>query len=65
MVNGITDSLQRGKVAASVSGLADSAGLSRLLVDIRHAATHNELPTLASLRLGARHALQWLAAQYW
>jgi ribosomal biogenesis protein LAS1 len=34
-------------------------------VDIRHTATHNELPTLAALRLGARHALQWLASQYW
>jgi ribosomal biogenesis protein LAS1 len=65
LVNGITDSLQKGKMATSVSGLADAAGLSRLLVDIRHTATHNELPTLATLRLGARHALQWLGTQYW
>ncbi len=65
MVNGITDSMQKGKVAVSVASLADSAGLARLLVDIRHEATHNELPSLATLRLGVRLALDWLKANYW
>lgn len=35
MVNGITDSQQKGKVAMSVANLAANAGLPRLLVDIR------------------------------
>lgn len=65
MVNGLTDSLQKGKVAVSVAGLAQSAGLPRCLVDIRHEATHNELPSLPVLRVGAWQALAWLAVQYW
>jgi ribosomal biogenesis protein LAS1 len=90
IVNGIADSSQRGRVAASVASLAASAGapaplksrhavqqlcggpcrttwpwfqrsplplrfhcaagLPRILVDLRHEATHNELPSLAALR---------------
>jgi hypothetical protein len=41
------------------------AGLPRSLVDIRHQATHNELPSLPTLRLGAADALEWLRASYW
>ena len=42
-----------------------SAGLPRLLVDIRHEATHNELPSLGVLRLAAQSALNWLQDSYW
>ncbi len=41
------------------------AGLPRILVDIRHEASHNELPSLALLRLGAAAALAWLSQSYW
>ena len=34
-------------------------------MDVRHEATHNELPTLALLRLAAGAALDWLRAGYW
>ena len=36
-----------------------------MLVDIRHEATHNELPSLALLRLAAERALEWLHTNYW
>ena len=36
-----------------------------MLVDVRHEATHNELPTLALLRLAAAAALDWLRSGYW
>ncbi|PRW60793.1 Las1 family [Chlorella sorokiniana] len=65
MVNGIADSSQRGRVAASVASLASAAGLPRILVDLRHEATHNELPSMAALRLAAQHALAWLRTNYW
>lgn len=65
MVNGIADSQQKGRVASSVNSLAEAAGLSRLLVDVRHEATHNELPSLPTLQLAARQALDWLVQQYW
>lgn len=65
MVNGIADSSQKGRVAASVASLASAAGLPRLLVDLRHEATHNELPSLPALQLAAHHALDWLRTNYW
>lgn len=36
-----------------------------MLVDIRHEATHNELPQLPALRVAADAALTWLATSYW
>lgn len=65
MVNGIADSSQKGRMAASVASLSAAAGLPRLLVDLRHEATHNELPSLAALQLAAHHALTWLRTNYW
>ena len=41
------------------------AGLPQVLVDLRHEATHNELPSLPLLRLAACQALVWLRACYW
>jgi ribosomal biogenesis protein LAS1 len=65
LVNGVADSSQRGRVAASVAALAAGAGLPRSLVDLRHEATHNELPTAAAARRAAGEALAWLRAGYW
>lgn len=65
LVNGVSDSCQKGKVAGSVSKNADSAGLHPMLVDVRHEATHNQVPSLHMLRLAASHALSWLYSQYW
>ncbi|GAB4822321.1 hypothetical protein N2152v2_009367 [Parachlorella kessleri] len=65
MVNGIADSAQKGRLAQSVASLAAAAGLPRILVDLRHGSTHNELPSAASLRLAADQALAWLQTNYW
>ncbi|KAL6750390.1 Las1-like-domain-containing protein [Haematococcus lacustris] len=65
LVNGVSDAQQRGRVATSLTLLASSAGLPRVLVDIRHDATHGELPSLALLRTGAAAALHWLQGTYW
>jgi hypothetical protein len=65
LVNGISDARQKGKIAASVANHADAAGLHPMLVDIRHEATHNHMPSLHVLRLAASHALSWLADNYW
>ncbi len=105
LVNGISDSSQKGRIAMSVSNLAEDAGQSsiqflllscisyyavslnvglhalvqcskalflpscagipRILVDVRHDASHNELPSLALLRLASSAALSWLSSAYW
>lgn len=36
-----------------------------MLVDMRHEATHNELPQLPALHVAVDAALAWLAASYW
>ncbi len=41
------------------------AGLPPMLVDIRHAATHGDSPSLPQLRLAAHQALAWLQTTYW
>jgi hypothetical protein len=64
-VNGISDASQKGRVAASVSHHASSAGLHPVLVEVRHAATHSHLPSLHLLRHAASHALSWLHDNYW
>ena len=65
LVNGVADSSQKGKVAFSVASLAKQYGLPRLLVDLRHESTHNELPSLQVLRIAAQHGLAWLKERYW
>ena len=39
--------------------------MPRILVDARHEAAHNELPSLSLLRLAAEQALAWLTEYYW
>ena len=64
-VNGISDASQKGKTATSVSALATSAGLHPMLVEVRHEATHNQMPSLHLLRLATSQALSWLRDNYW
>ena len=65
LVNGISGALQKGVYAKSVAGLAESVGLPRILVDVRHEATHNVLPSLSILNIAAGQALDWLQDNYW
>lgn len=64
-VNEVVDPLQQGTYALPVSHLAERRGLSRILVDIRHSATHDYLPSLETLCIGAELALDWLREHYW
>ncbi len=40
-------------------------GLPRYFVDVRHAATHDRMPSLPVLRKAASHSLKWLRENYW
>ena len=59
------DPSQNGKYAAPVMTLAKKIGIPVVLVDIRMEASHQELPSLATLRHGSERALQWLFERYW
>lgn len=49
---------QQAKYASPVSSIAERASLPSSLVDIRHAATHNQLPSLPTLLHAADQALR-------
>ena len=64
-VNGIADQNQKSAFAQSVLSIADSVGLPRYLVDLRHACTHDRLPSARVLKRGVECALEWLRVNYW
>lgn len=53
-VNGLVDPLQLGAYARSIASIAAQLGLPPWLVELRHAATHEDLPSLQLLREAAR-----------
>lgn len=64
-VNGLVDPAQMGPFARSIAGIAAQIGLPLWFVELRHAATHEDLPGLDVLRDAARKAMDWLYARYW
>ncbi|KIK99925.1 hypothetical protein PAXRUDRAFT_130958 [Paxillus rubicundulus Ve08.2h10] len=64
MVNGLVDPLQVGAYARSIASIATQLGLPPWLVELRHAATHEDLPSLELLREAARESLSWLLHNY-
>jgi hypothetical protein len=65
MVNGFLDPEQNKKYAVSIRNLAVRIELPRILVDIRHEATHQQLPSLQLLISACREALSWIQSKYW
>jgi ribosomal biogenesis protein LAS1 len=56
LVNGLVDPLQFGAYARSIASIAAQLGLPLWLVELRHAATHEDLPSLEVLRQAANEA---------
>ncbi|KAF4607063.1 hypothetical protein EYR38_001120 [Pleurotus pulmonarius] len=64
LVNGLVDPLQLGVYARSIATIAAQLGLPAWLVELRHAATHEDLPSLELLRQASRESLTWLLNNY-
>jgi hypothetical protein len=64
-VNGIVDVGQKGIVAQSIQSIAENIGLPAWFVELRHQATHDNLPSLVLLLSALRQALDWLEINYW
>ena len=64
-INGLVDQNQQGVFADSVLGLAARIGIPGWIVELRHEATHNKLPSLSLLRAAARHLITWYYDNYW
>jgi len=57
LVNGLVDPLQSGVYARSIASIAAQLGLPGWLVEVRHAATHEDLPSLQVLREAAHEVI--------
>lgn len=64
-VNGVTDQLQAGVYVESVQTIADRIHIPEWIVDLRHSATHSQLPSQEVLHSGIIFALNWLYQSYW
>ncbi|KAF9270560.1 Las1-domain-containing protein [Marasmius fiardii PR-910] len=64
-VNGLVDPLQLGVYARSIAAIASQLDIPIWIVELRHAATHEGLPSLEVLREGARQSMSWLLHNYW
>lgn len=65
LVNGLVDPLQSGVYARSIASIAAQLGLPAWLVEVRHAATHEELPSLEVLREAAQEVISPLQLRSW
>lgn len=64
-VNGFLDPFQQGTFATALVEIAKKIQLPYAFVELRHSATHNQLPTLDLLRDMTEQALLWLWDHYW
>lgn len=64
-VTGYCDITQTSAVRRSMFDVAKEIGLPSSFVELRHEATHSDLPSLQRLERHAGLALQWLWDRYW
>ncbi|KAK9370245.1 Las1-like-domain-containing protein [Lipomyces kononenkoae] len=64
-VNGFLDTHQTRQFALPLHTLAQKIGMPTTFVELRHACTHEGLPSLEVLRHAAVQALEWLKCRYW
>ncbi|KAI9718053.1 MAG: hypothetical protein M1812_004311 [Candelaria pacifica] len=64
-VTGLVDNGQTGRSKVNMFQVATRIGLPKSFVELRHQATHEELPALLVLRQAADRSLRWLWHYYW
>ncbi|KAI6245849.1 Pre-rRNA-processing protein las1 [Erysiphe necator] len=64
-VTGLLDCHQDKRHKLSMYALAKTIGLPATFVELRHQATHEELPSLIRLQSATQKALQWIWGYYW
>jgi hypothetical protein len=65
-VNGLADRLQqKRRFTAPISKLCYHLGLPGWIVDVRHEAAHNRMPSMEQLRLAAHSLLGFFCQRYW
>ena len=65
VVNQVTDLHQKSKNAIPISAVATLISMPEYIVDIRHTATHGDLPSLFLLEKAVRDLYSYLINTYW
>lgn len=64
-MTGLLDSHQSARHKLSMYAIAKTINLPATFVELRHQATHEELPSLNKLRAASQKALRWIWDYYW
>ncbi|TGJ86173.1 hypothetical protein E0Z10_g2604 [Xylaria hypoxylon] len=64
-VTGLLDGQQDKLRKMSMYSIAKNIGLPATFVELRHQATHEQLPSLSKLRSASNNALAWIWEFYW
>lgn len=64
-VNEVIEPYQQNSYALPISQLAHKIGISKMIVDVRHDATHDKLPSTDILIICAKECLDWIIKNYW
>lgn len=64
-VNEVIEPYQQNSYALPISQLAHKIGISKMIVDVRHDATHDKLPSTDMLIICVKECLEWIIINYW
>lgn len=64
-MTGLLDSHQDKRRKLSMYSVAKTIGLPATFVELRHQATHEELPSISKLRTATQKGLRWIWGYYW
>jgi ribosomal biogenesis protein LAS1 len=64
-INGVVEPFKNANLAVPISTIGASYGIPDFIINIRHSATHGQLPSFELAALGAQSALEWLRINYW
>eukprot|EP00494_Astrolonche_serrata_P032124 UN32393 len=65
LVNGFTDPLQKGAVSRTVGAISSQIKMPQIFVEIRHTATHRQLPSLELLEENMNKIYKFIRTYYW
>jgi ribosomal biogenesis protein LAS1 len=64
-INGVVEPLKDRNRQVPISTIGSSYGIPDFVVDIRHSATHGQLPSFEFAAIAGARALDWLRVHYW
>ena len=64
-INGVVEPFKDSNLSASIQLICNEHNIPDHVLNIRHAATHGQMPTFDFACVGALSALNWLQENYW